>query len=82
MSSPLLAGFDPRDNPPTADMPAFQGPFVIFEQQSFKRIGPQTLQINPTDFEATRTAHSYVAEENARKESLKSPNGSTTLSVR
>lgn len=76
MSSPLLANFDPRESPPTADTPFFHGPFIVFDQHKFQHLPPQNLSLNPADFEATRTAHSIVAEENARKDSLKSPNGS------
>lgn len=75
MSSPLFANFDPRENPPTSDMPYLQGPIITFSVELFKRT-QQTLQLSPVDFEATRPANVILAEENARKESLKSPNGS------
>ena len=77
MSSPLFANFDPRESPPTNDMPYFQGPIITFNAEIFKRT-QQTLQLSPVDFESTRQAHLLVAEDNARKESLKSPNGSVT----
>ena len=75
MSSPLFANFDPRENPPTSDMPYLQGPIITFNVDLFKRT-QQTMQLSPVDFEQTRPAHVIVAEDNARKESMKSPNGS------
>lgn len=75
MSSPLFTNFDPRENPPTNDMPYLQGPIITFNVDLFKRT-QQTAQLSPVDFEQTRPAHVIVAEDNARKESLKSPNGS------
>ncbi|RSH92880.1 hypothetical protein EHS25_008326 [Saitozyma podzolica] len=57
-----------------------RGPFLVFDPQTFNRQRmPEDFMVNPALLEVTRSAASLIAEDQARKESLKSPNAHSVL---